>query len=104
MFTLRIGIFTKTRERADYVFEKIVRKIGAEKIKYVKRDKYHGSNRCILLNGTTIDTIIASDSCRGRKFDKIFYDNDIDTETFNCIVRPCLLNPIWSFKQLGLDS
>lgn len=101
MAVLKIGIFGKTKERAFRAFEQYIEKIEPEKIKYIKRNKFNPE--CVLFDGTMIRAVSATDSARGYKFDKIIYDDDIDDKILNCIVQPCLINPMWSFTRAGLD-
>lgn len=58
---------------------------------------------CMLFNGTLIKAVSATDDVRGYKFDRIIYDEEIDIKKMNCIVRPCLLQPMRSFRLEGLD-
>ena len=101
MMTFRIGIYGKTKERALAAFEQYINKIESDKIQYVKRNRYN--MECLLTNGILIKAVVPSESCRGRKFDRIIYDEDIDKELLDCIVYPSLVTPIWSFRRMGLD-
>ncbi len=103
MITFRIGIFGKTKERALRAFEQYVEKIEYEDIKYIKKSMMCGCAECMLFNGTIIKAVSATDNARGHKFDRIIYDEEIDNEKMNCIVKPCLLTPMRSFRWEGLD-
>lgn len=97
----KIGIYGKTRERALMAFNKYIDKIEPDKIQYIKRNRY--DMECALTNGMLIKAVVASESCRGQKFDRIIYDDDIDDKILNCIIYPSLVTPVWSFKRTGLD-
>lgn len=97
----RIGIFGKTKERAFDAFDKIIEKMGQGRIKYLRRNSYEAE--CMLVDGTAIRAVSATDNARGYKFDKIIYDEEIDIEKMNYIVRPCLLPAMLSFSAEGLD-
>lgn len=97
----KIGIYGKTRERALMAFDQYINKIEPDKIQYIKRNKY--DMECALTNGMLIKAVVASESCRGQKFDRIIYDDDIDDKILNCIIYPSLVTPVWSFKRTGLD-
>lgn len=97
----KIGIYGKTRERALMAFDQYINKIEPDKIQYIKRNRY--DMECALTNGMLIKAVVASESCRGQKFDRIIYDDDIDDEILNCIIYPSLVTPVWSFKRTGLD-
>lgn len=97
----KIGIYGKTRERALMAFNQYIDKIEPDKIQYIKRNRY--DMECALTNGMLIKAVVASESCRGQKFDRIIYDDDIDDKILDCIIYPSLVTPVWSFKRTGLD-
>lgn len=103
MTTFRIGIFGKTKERALCAFEQYIEKINYEDIKYIKKSMVGGCAECMLFNGILIKAISATDNARGYKFDRIVYDEEIDDEKMNCIVKPCLLPSMRSFAREELD-
>lgn len=103
MTIFRIGIFGKTKERALCAFEQYVEKINYEDIKYIKKSIKAGWAECMLFNGILIKAVSAADNVRGYKFDRIIYDEEIDNEEMNCIVKPCLLPSMRSFAWEGLD-
>lgn len=39
-------------------------------------------------DGTILMWIKPCENCRGRKYGKIWCDEDIDLEVFNCLIRP----------------
>ena len=88
----KIGIYGKTRERALMVFNQYIDKIEPDKIQYIKRNKY--DMECALTNGMLIKAVVASESCRGQKFDRIIYDDDIDDKILDCIIYPSLVTPV----------
>ena len=97
----KIGIYGKTRERALMAFDQYINKIEPDKIQYIKRNRY--AMDCALTNAMLIKAVVASESCRGQKFDRIIYDDDIYEEILDYIVYPSLVTPVWSFKRIGLD-
>ncbi len=103
MMIFRIGIFGKTKERALRAFEQYVKKIDYEDIRYIKKSMACGSAECMLFNGILIKAVSATDNARGHKFDRIIYDEEIDMEKMDCIVKPCLLRPMRFFRWEGLD-
>lgn len=99
----KIGIFGKTKERALQAFDAVVEGIEYEKIKYVRRSSISAQcAECVLFDGTTIIALVAIPHL-AQKFDRIFYDDEIYWNDVDCLVRPCLATPIWSFRSVGLE-
>lgn len=91
----KIGIFGKTGKRASHAFEQYIERIEPEKIKYIRHKDYNPE--CMLFDGTIIRAVSVTSSARGYRFDKIIYDDEIDQEFLDCVIKPCLINPIRTF-------
>lgn len=78
----RVGIFTKDssflRDKAEYLAKLSGGKIFSFRNYYEIR----------LWNGSTIILRLATDSAKGYSFDYVLYDNKIDIEILNVIVKP----------------
>lgn len=103
MIAFKIGIFGRTKEKALCAFEQYVERLNYEDIKYIRKSRAYGEAECVLFNGTIIKAVSATDNARGHKFDRIIYDEEINYDKMNYIVKPCLLTPIRSFRSEGLD-
>ena len=81
-----IGIFYKDREWKDDLFEKLVHEAHECKTLYsVTENKIQFCDAYININ---IIFVGVNEHPRGHRFDRIYYQNDIDQNTFSMVIRP----------------
>lgn len=94
-FSIRIGIFYKTKEWADRKCEEIY----GELVDYsdsgtCRRYTTNDNNMIIDLgNGSYIKFVPADDRSRGHKFNRIYYQEGVNEEMIYCRIYPALYNP-----------
>lgn len=95
----KIGIFYDDLGWGRECFEHIVNQIPVEYIKkkVIKSDGCF----CELYTGDIIRTIRAAECSRGFKVTAAIVQDTVDYEMINLIVRPSVLYPIFSIKDVG---
>lgn len=92
----RIGFFYKNEEWAERKFIELCDQYHSD----LKRVIHSRSERRLVFHGGTMILFVpANDSCRGCKFDEIYYQKGIFEDILNVIVRPCLVrNLVWEIE------
>lgn len=87
-----IGIFYKDQKWKDDLFEELVREAHECKTLYsVAENKIRFCDSYININ---IIFVPANGHSRGYRFDRIFYQNDIDQNTFSMVIDPLFMPKI----------
>jgi len=87
-----IGIFYKDQKWKDDLFEELVREAHECKtLCNVTKNKIQFLDSHININ---IIFVNANEHSRGHRFDRIYYQNDIDQDTFSMIIRPLFIPKI----------
>ena len=87
----KVGVFMRTLKDAKYVCFDMIAAINedAEEKDAVNRFFSSATEHYIMFkNGSFIQFARASEHCRGRRFNCVLYDNDIDHDILVMIVRP----------------
>ena len=88
-----IGIFYKDQEWKDNLFEELVREAHECRTLYsVTKNKIQFYDSHININ---IIFVEANERPRGHRFDRIYYQNDIDQNTFSMVIRPLFIPKIF---------
>lgn len=88
-----IGIFYKDQEWKDDLFEELVREAHKCKTLYsVTENKIRLCDTYININ---IIFVRVNEYPRGHRFDRIYYQNDIDQNTFSMVIRPLFMPKIF---------
>ena len=88
-----IGIFYKDKKWKDDLFEELVREAHECKTLYnVTENKIQFCDSYININ---IIFVEANEHSRGHRFDRIYYQNDIDDNTFSMMIRPLFIPKIF---------
>lgn len=88
-----IGIFYKDRKWKDDLFEELIREAHECRTLYsVTENKIRFCDSHININ---IIFVEANERSRGYKFDRIYYQNDIDQNTFSMMIRPLFIPKIF---------
>ena len=87
-----IGIFYKDKKWRDDLFEELVREAHECKtLNIVTKNKIRFCDSYININITFVEV---NERSRGHRFDRIYYQNDIDQNTFSMIIRPLFIPKI----------
>lgn len=88
-----IGIFYKDKKWRDDLFEELVREAHECKTVYsVTKNKICFRDSHININITFVG---ANERSRGHRFDRIYYQNGIDQNTFSMMIRPLFIPKIF---------
>lgn len=87
-----IGIFYKDKKWKDDLFEELIREAHECKTLYsVTKNEIRFRDSHININ---IIFVKANEHSRGHRFDRIYYQNDIDQNTFSVMIRPLFIPKI----------
>lgn len=89
MIRNNIGIYYKDSYWKDKIFEKIMQE--AKELYLLKTVK---EERISLIGGIEIYfcKIDTPDRCRGRRYDRVYYQNNIEPEIVRTIIMPLVIN------------
>jgi hypothetical protein len=94
--TRKIGFFYKDEEWAEKKFIELRNQYHSDLERVIHS---RSERRLVFHNGSTILFAPANDSCRGCKFDEIYYQKGISEDILNVIVRPCLVQSlVWEIE------
>lgn len=89
-----IGIFYKDQKWKDNLFEELVRE--AHECKTLCSVTKNIIRFCDSYININIIFVKANEHSRGHRFDRIYYQNDIDQNTFSMVIRPLFIPKIFS--------
>lgn len=88
----QVGLFYITEEWAKEKLEFLAQRIPEEEIE--RRTK----NSIVLKNGSSIKAVPANGNIRGSKFNRILYQEGIDKEVLDAVIRPMICSPIVAWR------
>ena len=94
--TRKIGIFYQNKEQAEKKFIELRDQYLSDLERVIH---FRSEYRLVFHGGTMILFVPANDSCRGCKFDEIYYQKGISEDIINIRIKPCLIQSwIWEIE------
>ena len=90
-----IGIFYKDQKWKDDLFEELLREAHECKTLYSYSVTENRIRFCDTYININIIFVGANEHSRGHRFDRIYYQNDIDQNTFSMVIRPLFMPKIF---------
>lgn len=91
MFRYHIGVFYKSEEFLKKMYEKALEEIPSEMIDKIYSNKF--VKEIMLKDGSLIQFVKPIDNVRGRRFDRVIIDKEINEEIVDTIIMPTLARP-----------
>lgn len=91
MFRYHIGVFYKSEEFLKKMYEKALEEIPSEMIDKIYSNKF--VKEIMLKDGSLIQFVKPIDNARGRRFDRVIIDKEINEEIVDTIIMPTLARP-----------
>lgn len=84
-----VGVFTKTFAKKESVFTDIIGSMDKSEFESVHKSTKNKRDTIVTFkNGSYIKILSANTGARGYAFNSILYENGIDQELLDCVIRP----------------